>query len=108
MAGEIHTEEFPDALAALQARTMTPGAWFFSTCDEKFTEEDLTDEGNHFAKAYFNNESGLFYEDYGTAVAGDLPSLYHAADSWENYERLAPVFAKRLHEWRSSPESGTP
>ena len=38
LAGEIHIEDFPDALERLKNRKITPGSWFISSCDEKFTD----------------------------------------------------------------------
>ena len=46
LAGEYHTADAADELARLQRREVTPTQWFIHACDEKFTDEDLNDEGN--------------------------------------------------------------
>jgi hypothetical protein len=51
LAGDVHVTEFPDEIAKLWARSITPEEFFLSTCDGKFTDEDLNDEGNAFAQA---------------------------------------------------------
>ena len=100
LGGEIHTVAFPDDIPKLRSKSMTPGAFFLSSCDGKFTDEDLNPEGNAFAEAYFNLSGGQYLSDYEATLGGDAPSLYHVADTWDNYERLQPLLNQRLAEWR--------
>ena len=102
LAGKIHAEDCPQHLEALQSRSMTPGQFFLETCDGKFTDEDLNDEGNAFAQAYFDFEQGQYLADYDRVLAHGLPSQYHVEDTWENFDRLRPLLSKRFHEWRRS------
>lgn len=102
LGGEIHAEEMPEGIAALEERSITPGAFFLKFCDGKLTDEDLNDEGNQFAAAYFDFENGNYLADYETLLLGRLPSLYHVPDAWSTYEALKPVLDQRLQEWRSS------
>jgi len=102
LGGELHTVECPEDLETLLARGLTPGAFFLKFCDGKFTDEDLSEEGNAFAKHYFKFEGDGFLNDYTDALPDNLPSLYHAPDSWATYELLKPVFDKRLNQWRAS------
>ena len=101
LAGRLHTDDFPDDLVKLEARAITPGQFLLSVCDQKFTDEDLNEEGNAFAADYFDFQSGQYLADYERALCGDLPTLYHAKDTWESYDRLAPVLDKALRRWRS-------
>ena len=101
LAGQIHTEEFPDALEELIQRRVTPGQFFIDGCAQKFTDEDLTDEGNDFTKAYFDFATGMYLADYETTLAADLPSLYHVADTWESFDRIAPIIDRRFDEWKA-------
>jgi hypothetical protein len=102
MAGRLHTDEFPEELETLRERVTTPGQFVINSCDEKFTDEDLTDEGNAFAQAYFGppEARGQYLSDYEEALSGDEPTLYHIHDSWENYEKLSPVVERRFSEWK--------
>ena len=43
---ELQFKEWPEEFKKLLSRTVTPGAWFLHTCDEKFTDEELSEEGN--------------------------------------------------------------
>ena len=107
LAGTIHTADFPDDVAKLRRRDLTPGAWFIETCDGKFTNEDLNQEGNAFAQAYYANDSGMktgkasYLADYEEAFPG-LYSLYHVPDSWKTYEQIAPTISRRFLKWRKS------
>jgi len=100
LAGEIHTKEFPESLEKLRSRAVTPGQFFLEACDGKFTDEDLNEEGNAFAQAYFDLDRGAYLNDYGRILVKDLPSQYHVPDTWVNFELLRPVLDKRLRAWR--------
>ena len=100
LAGEFHLNENPEEMSKLEARSITPGAFFLLSCDGKLTDEDLNDEGNAFARAYFDFNSGMYLKDYEAMAGGSLPSLYHVPDTWETYDKLRPVLDRRLAEWR--------
>ena len=53
LGGDHHRVDSPDEFAQLQARTLTPGAYFLMACDGRFTDDDLNAEGNAFTQAYF-------------------------------------------------------
>ncbi len=102
LAGEYHTVDSAKELAKLRSREITPGAWFMRTCDEKFTNEDLNEEGNRFAIAYYDS-GGSYTSDYCDAFP-DVPSPYHVEDSWVSFDALAPIIAERLRTWRSKSQ----
>ena len=58
LAGSMHVEDFPGEIASLRERRVTPAQFFLSSCDGKFTDEDLTTEGNAFATTYFDFKMG--------------------------------------------------
>jgi hypothetical protein len=45
-------------------------------------------------------EHGSYVKDYDRVLAKGLPSLYHVADRWDNFDKLRPVLDKRFEEWR--------
>ena len=100
LGSDFHVKEMPDLLAHLKAKRLTPGAFFIKACDEKFTDEDLSPDGNAFAKSYYEAKDAEYIGDYEAALGADVPTLYHVTDTWENYERLAPAIAKRYAAWR--------
>jgi hypothetical protein len=107
LAGPIHTDEFPDELRSLESREITPGQFVIRACDEKFTDEDLTDEGNKFALAYFGTPGGMaqYVTDYEDTLSRGEATLYHIKDSWENYDKLAKVIDRRFNEWKDGKMS---
>jgi hypothetical protein len=55
-------------------------------------------EGNMFAYYYYGG--GIYKKDYVTLLAGDLPSLYHVKDTWENFEIICNKISSRFNEWK--------
>jgi hypothetical protein len=101
LCGELHLVEFPEPFARLQRKEITPGRFFIEACDQKFTDEDLNEEGNAFAQAYYDFERGKYLADYERILGGNVESLYHVADTWDNFHLLEPVLDARLAEWRA-------
>ena len=100
LGSDHHLVDSPDELAELLARRLTPGVYFLTVCDGKFTDEDLNAEGNAFTRAYFQQEGATFFADYREYLAKGLPTEYHVADSWSSFDKLAPVLDRRLANWR--------
>ena len=86
--------------AELRARKVTPGAFFYNQCDGKLTDEDLNDEGNAFAQAYFDPEGAKYLNDYDAVLCHGLQTAYHVPDTWTSFDRLKPRLDRRLVEWR--------
>jgi hypothetical protein len=91
-AGDIHADE-PEQMILLQRREVTPGEWFIRNCDEKFTDEDLSAEGNQFAGVYYETS---YLADYQKL----FPNVYNTQDSWTNFDELAPIISKRVAAWQ--------
>ena len=71
--------------------------------DEKLHSGDFSEEGNAFIKAYYTHPKksyGQYLVDYSDVFFGPDPSLYHVADSWENYDRLASFIDRRYRDWK--------
>ena len=100
LLGGLGNPEFAEDMAPLKARSTTPGRFFYDQQDGKFVDEQLNDEGNAFATAYFEPEKGGFLQDYADVLAQDVETAYHVADTWANFERLQPMLDRRLAEWR--------
>ena len=101
LEGAVH-HEGPREEAALGGRArarMTGREFLMGECDEKFWTIDLNDEGNRFARDYY--ETNRYYDDYGDTLASGLPTLYHVEDTWENFDKLAAVLDWRYREWKS-------
>jgi hypothetical protein len=100
LAGELHTEGGPGDLQGLRQREVTPGAWFVDTCDCQLNDEDLNDEGNAFAAAYYDQGEPSYLSDLMEATHGKLPSRYHLPDTWYAYDQLAKLLQFRFDAWK--------
>jgi hypothetical protein len=71
----------------------------FTELDEKFFPQLLNAEGGAFTRDYY--ETNEYINDYDVVLGGELESLYHVQDTWENYDRMAVRLDERLAAWRS-------
>src|SRR5262245_57278522 len=81
LSGGVHKEDSKDLIMRLEQRTISPGQFFIEACDEKFTDEDLNDEGNAFTQEYFEFKTGNYLTDYERVLGPDVPTLYHVTDT---------------------------
>ena len=106
MAIDLHTADLSADLAKLRRQQITPGEWFFSVCDGKFTDEDLNSDGNQFAAAYYANEDGLhtapgsYLADYDYTFSSSK-TLYHVPDTWGTQTIVGQFIETRLARWRN-------
>ena len=83
-------------------REVTGRELLLTKFDEKFFDELLSPEGQAFTHSYYG--SNAFANDYDRVLGGDLPSLYHVADTRENFDKLVPVLDERFAAWRALHE----
>ncbi len=102
MASEELAEDAEEDLQALPERSTTPGLSLLQCSDGKFVDDLISDEANAFTAAYYDLENGQYLEDYEEQLGAEVPSLYHVADTWENFDRLAPVIAQRFAAWQAT------
>jgi hypothetical protein len=89
-----------DRKAAFDNRAVTGRDLLFEKLDEKFFPSLLTKEGKAFTNSYY--ESDTYIQDYAELLAAGFETPYEVADTWENYDRLAPRLDERLRQWRAS------
>lgn len=102
MENEELAEDAEEDLQALRERRTTPGRFLLEHSDGKFVDDLISDEANTFTAAYYDLEDSQYLEDYEEHLGADVPDLYHVADTWENFDRLAPVIARRFAAWRAT------
>ncbi len=105
LAGPLITEDTPEALDALRSRSMTPAELFLQYSDGKLIDEDLNEEANAFARAYYldgtdSGRLGEYVTDFEALSLG-LPSVYHAPNTWETFDNFAPTISRRFEDWRN-------
>ena len=102
LVGEFHTEESGEELALVKARKLDGREFLMTMCDEKFIDEDLSDEGNAFTQFYYAAEEKGYFDDYERVLKGHLPTTYHIENSWENYDKIAPVISEAYAKWKQA------
>lgn len=102
LEGEFHQEESTEALEQVRKREITGRTFLIDMCDEKFWEEDLSKEGLAFTNFYYEDNEGGYFSDYQKILSADLPTIYHAEDSWENYDRIAPAITAAYQRWKNT------
>lgn len=88
-------------LLALNLRAITPGH-FMAVCDGKLVDDMINEEANAFTAEYYDIENGQYLDDYEDLLGEDVQDLYHVADTWENFDRLAPAIAQRFATWQAT------
>ena len=103
-AGDLHTEEEPDAVKAVIAGALPATEFLFKYCDRKFTDEDLNDKGNSFATKYYG-DVGLYLDDYAEAF-GEL--MYVSPENAHDFVKFSSMLEARLSSGvltKTRPES---
>ncbi len=106
LGSDFHRERSAELLAQLRRREITGRQFFEAAGSERFSEKDLNEEGNAFAQYYYVDEAGKrgpYFADYKKALTARLPSFWHVADTWANYDKIAAVISRRYEEWKSPP-----
>lgn len=107
LLNDFHFEHSKELLQKLSAREITGRQFFEAACREQFGEKDLNVEGNAFAEHYYRNaagEKGVYFADYRKVLAPSLPSFWHVADTWENFDKIASVITRRYEQWKTPPK----
>ncbi|WP_369985940.1 hypothetical protein [Thalassolituus sp.] len=99
LAGDLHTEEWPEEIDKLKSREITPAEFFRNNCDGKFTDEDLNDLGNRFAQIYFENS---YFDLYVQAADPEeqFENIYEIPSNWETYDKVAPKIDSAFDAWK--------
>ena len=109
MIGDEWLKVSQELLERITSRSSPPGGLFIELCGEKFVAAQLNDEGNAFARDYYDFESKGFrhkyYNDLEKVMPPELPSLYHMTDSWGTFEKIQQILDERFKEWRKSRET---
>ena len=96
----LGSKDFPELLSRFVSREETPGAIFMDDMDEKLADAWLNDEGNSFTESYYKVDPVHFFADYEEILCKDIETIFHVADTWDNFDRLKPRLDRRLNEWQ--------
>jgi hypothetical protein len=93
--------EFPDEYSGVREGRLSAVEYFERLYDGCLIDDMLTDEGNAFASAYFDYDTGRYLDDLIATLKGDLPSEYHIPYNEETYARMKAVIDKRYAAWKA-------
>ena len=99
LVGELHREHNAEAIAGVRDGSISGRDFLLDSCDEKFTEEELSEEGNRFAKSYFESR---YLRDYDACMGAGRASLYHVEDNSANRGKIEALLDERLAAWRAA------
>jgi hypothetical protein len=89
--GELHRLEEPEDTQRVIDGRLSATEFLFKYCDGKFTNEDLSDEGNAFAAQYYGSE-GLYLGDYEKHF-GKL--MYVAPEGAHDFAKFSSIVEAR-------------
>ncbi|MCX8532999.1 DUF7832 domain-containing protein [Chryseobacterium luquanense] len=113
LVSEELKEDSEDEIEKLIRREITGADFVIDALDGKFSEYDLNDLGNAFAKDYYVDETDFvnkfssFATDYinifdSVAEESDFEyeTFYHIEDTYENYDLMKQIIDHRFVEWK--------
>lgn len=88
----------------LLSRQITPSQFYADYLDGVFDADGLTQEAIKFTTDYFDFEKGKYVADYLATLDPDdsLPSIFHIADSWSNYDKLKATIHTNYVLWQQT------
>lgn len=91
-----------EAIQQLLSHQRTPAQFYEQILDGVFDSDGLTQEAIQFTTDYFDFSNGKYVQDYLAIYDSTetMPTIFHVADTWENYDKLKDTLNKRLEEWR--------
>ena len=101
-SAELH-EGGEEELEKLRKREITGRDFLISNCDEKFWDVDLNSKGLEFTLDYYldGENYGQYIVDYLEVFDDDTKEIfYELENTWENYDKIAPIISKRYLEWK--------
>jgi hypothetical protein len=113
LVSEELKEDAYDEIEKLKRREITGAEFILESMDGKFSEYDLNDMGNAFARDYYVDETDFadkfssFATDYinlfdSIAEESDFEyeTFYHIEDTYENYDLMKQIIGHRFMEWK--------
>lgn len=105
LENNLYSEKMPidkSAALSLKERKITGAQIYDDFLDGVLTSNELNDEGNAFAKSYFDFTKGKYIHDYAKVFNVNLRSndFLNVKDTWNNYEKIKNIIDKRYQEWK--------
>jgi hypothetical protein len=109
LKGLLRADKFtPDLIEPLRERRMTPLQFLHGPCGQLLWSGDIAPDARGFVSDYFDGVLTPDAQRWVTDVKTVFGSSNHfrdadeamTEDTWDNFDRIAPVIEKRYGEWR--------
>ncbi len=93
------SEENKEGIRKFLRREKTGTQIYIDFLDGVFTSNELNDKAVKFTKYYFDFDNGSYIDDYDECFTSKLDSIFHAKDTWENFDKISSIIDVRFNEW---------
>ncbi|MBI2393509.1 MAG: hypothetical protein HYV09_28270 [Deltaproteobacteria bacterium] len=97
--GLLADEVSKDMVRAVRARKK-PASTILEWYDGCLADDMLNEEGRAFTARYFDFDRGEYLKDFERVLARGAESTFHVAESWHNYDLIAPTIEARYRRFK--------
>lgn len=97
LESEVLRAHYSNKLQDLRAGRLKGTDVLEKCCDDKLTNDDLSEIGNAFVRSYYESH---YLDDYVDLPDDELPTIYHELETPEKYLQVSKMLDKRYQEWR--------
>ena len=100
MISQFHYDESLKSLNSLINGTTSGSQFLFKECDEKFTDEDLNEEGSKFTSDYYKNN---YFGDYIDYVDPDdqYETIYDIPETDNLFLKVSKILDENFDNWKA-------
>jgi len=100
-AGELHLQENRGDVEKLMRGEKSATEFLFQWCDGKFTDEDLTAEGNAFVGVYYG-DGGAYLQDYASTFG---EQMYVVDEGGHDFDKFSKMVERRYKSFIGDPSN---
>lgn len=99
LESDLLKSQFQDEILKFKNRELKGSEFVKLCCDNKLTSDDMNNEGNHFAKYYY--ESEFYMRDYVDRSDDNNDSIFEEPNSWDKYNEIAEQIQQHYENWKN-------
>lgn len=90
--------DFTNDVQSLRQRTATPSS-IYRALGGVFESRLLIADGLRFTEVYFDFDTGTYLDDLDDVLGSEVPTYFHIADTWDNFDKLVKRLDERFSQW---------